>query len=235
MRLGLTLLRGLIPVLSPPWVGRRRGSALVGRGWSVTSKPFPPLGLSFLTCNATETAWEGSVRAHPSPYSRGLGDAEQPPTPPRPNQQTPGSWAPWRAFFYFPDLETLSNMKAPWLSWWGWAVRGRPQVQPGTPQADKKQLAVAEKTIGDLQRQSHQVAPLQQRRNPPQQPLHVDSICDWDSEEVQALPAQPQPCLLQSHHCLRSHPSPPCPSPLSSKPCSASGLSLPLPQPVYPA
>ncbi|XP_072637732.1 envoplakin isoform X1 [Canis lupus baileyi] len=54
-------------------------------------------------------------------------------------------------------------------------------------EAEKKHLAVTEKTIRDLQRQSQQVAPLQQRRNPPQQPLHVDSICDWDSGEVQLL------------------------------------------------
>lgn len=54
-------------------------------------------------------------------------------------------------------------------------------------EAEKKQLAVAEKTIKDLQRRSQQVAPLPQRRNPPQQPLHVDSICDWDSGEVQLL------------------------------------------------
>ncbi|XP_029784826.1 envoplakin [Suricata suricatta] len=54
-------------------------------------------------------------------------------------------------------------------------------------EAEKQQLAVAEKTVGDLQQRSQQVAPLQQRRNPPQQPLHVDSICDWDSGEVQLL------------------------------------------------
>nr|XP_021536408.1 envoplakin [Neomonachus schauinslandi] len=65
-------------------------------------------------------------------------------------------------------------------------------VPPGAPtellqqlEAENKQLAVAEKTIRDLQWRSQQVAPLQQRRNPPQQPLHVDSICDWDSGEVQ--------------------------------------------------
>lgn len=46
---------------------------------------------------------------------------------------------------------------------------------------------MAEKTIGDLQRRSREVAPLPQRRNPLQQPLTVDSICDWDSGEVQLL------------------------------------------------
>jgi envoplakin len=52
---------------------------------------------------------------------------------------------------------------------------------------------MAEKTIGDLKWQSREVAPLPLRRNPPQQPLHVDSICDWDSGEVQALSALPHP------------------------------------------
>lgn len=54
-------------------------------------------------------------------------------------------------------------------------------------EAEEKKLAMAEKTIGDLKRQSREVAPLPQRRNPLQQPLTVDSICDWDSGEVQLL------------------------------------------------
>nr|XP_004655257.2 envoplakin [Jaculus jaculus] len=54
-------------------------------------------------------------------------------------------------------------------------------------EAEEKQLAMAEKAIGDLQRQSREVAPLPLRRNPPEQPLLVDSICDWDSGEVQLL------------------------------------------------
>ncbi|XP_047402041.1 envoplakin [Sciurus carolinensis] len=54
-------------------------------------------------------------------------------------------------------------------------------------EAEEKQLAIAERAIGDLQQQSQEVAPLPKRRTPPQQPLHVDSICDWDSGEVQLL------------------------------------------------
>ncbi|XP_048222377.1 envoplakin [Perognathus longimembris pacificus] len=54
-------------------------------------------------------------------------------------------------------------------------------------EAEEKQLRMAERALGDLQRQSQEVAPLPQRRKPPQQPLHVDSICDWDSGEVQLL------------------------------------------------
>nr|XP_012634312.1 envoplakin [Microcebus murinus] len=54
-------------------------------------------------------------------------------------------------------------------------------------EAEEKQLAITEKAIGDLQRHSQEVAPLPQRRNPLQQPLRVDSICDWDSGEVQLL------------------------------------------------
>ncbi|XP_008829723.2 envoplakin [Nannospalax galili] len=54
-------------------------------------------------------------------------------------------------------------------------------------EAEEKQLTVAERAIGDLQQQSQAVAPLPQRRNSPKQPLQVDSICDWDSGEVQLL------------------------------------------------
>uniref|UniRef100_A0A8C2R5Q6 Envoplakin n=1 Tax=Capra hircus TaxID=9925 RepID=A0A8C2R5Q6_CAPHI len=54
-------------------------------------------------------------------------------------------------------------------------------------EAEEKQLTVAEKTVKDLQLQSQGVAPLPQRRNLPPQPLSVDSICDWDSGEVQLL------------------------------------------------
>ncbi|XP_007454387.1 PREDICTED: envoplakin isoform X2 [Lipotes vexillifer] len=68
-----------------------------------------------------------------------------------------------------------------------------PGGPPGAPtellqlEAEEKQLAVAEKTVGDLQLRSREVAPLPQRRKPPQRPLHVDSICDWDTKEVQLL------------------------------------------------
>ncbi|XP_010854808.1 PREDICTED: envoplakin [Bison bison bison] len=53
-------------------------------------------------------------------------------------------------------------------------------------EAEEKQLTMAEKTLKDLQLQSQRVAPLPQRRNLPLQPLRVDSICDWDSGEVQS-------------------------------------------------
>ncbi|XP_054449361.1 envoplakin [Pteronotus mesoamericanus] len=69
-----------------------------------------------------------------------------------------------------------------------------PGGTPGAPtelllqlEAEEKQLAMAEKTIGDLQRRSREVAPLPQRRHPPRQPLLVDSLCDWDTGEVQLL------------------------------------------------
>ncbi|XP_055435792.1 envoplakin isoform X2 [Bubalus kerabau] len=54
-------------------------------------------------------------------------------------------------------------------------------------EAEEKQLTMAEKTVKDLQLRSQGVAPLPQRRNLPPQPLRVDSICDWDSGEVQLL------------------------------------------------
>ncbi|XP_016786406.3 envoplakin isoform X1 [Pan troglodytes] len=69
-----------------------------------------------------------------------------------------------------------------------------PGGPPGAPtellqqlEAEEKRLAITERATGDLQRRSQDVPPLPQRRNPPQQPLHVDSICDWDSGEVQLL------------------------------------------------
>ncbi|ERE69111.1 envoplakin [Cricetulus griseus] len=52
-------------------------------------------------------------------------------------------------------------------------------------EAEEKQLAMTERAVGELQQQSRKVAPLPQRRNPPKQALQVDSICDWDSGEVQ--------------------------------------------------
>nr|XP_021491680.1 envoplakin isoform X1 [Meriones unguiculatus] len=54
-------------------------------------------------------------------------------------------------------------------------------------EAEEKQLALAERSVGELQRRSQEVAPLPQRRNRPKQPLRVNSICDWDSGEVQLL------------------------------------------------
>ncbi|XP_004374195.1 envoplakin isoform X2 [Trichechus manatus latirostris] len=66
-------------------------------------------------------------------------------------------------------------------------------------EAEEKQLAVAKRTVGDLQRQSQEVAPLPLRRSPPQQPLHVESICDWDSGEVQLLRGEGYTLLDNSH------------------------------------
>ncbi|XP_006869625.1 PREDICTED: envoplakin [Chrysochloris asiatica] len=57
-------------------------------------------------------------------------------------------------------------------------------------EVEEKQLAMAERTVRDLQQRSQEVVPLPLRRSPPQQPLHVDSICDWDSGEVQLLRGQ---------------------------------------------
>ncbi|XP_037666342.1 envoplakin isoform X1 [Choloepus didactylus] len=54
-------------------------------------------------------------------------------------------------------------------------------------QVEEKQLAMAERTVGDLQRWAQEVAPLPLRRTPPQQPLQVDSLCDWDTGDVQLL------------------------------------------------
>lgn len=58
---------------------------------------------------------------------------------------------------------------------------------------------MTERAVGELQQQSRKVAPLPQRRNPPKQALQVDSICDWDSGEVQVCPTF-LPCPPQSLH-----------------------------------
>ncbi|KAM5308293.1 envoplakin [Glossophaga mutica] len=86
--------------------------------------------------------------------------------------------------------QTLAKLDASLDTQYGPAPGGT----PGTPtelllqlEAEEKKLAVAEKTIRDLQRRSQEVAPLPQRRKLPQQPLHVDSLCDWDTGEVQLL------------------------------------------------
>ncbi|XP_066093554.1 envoplakin isoform X2 [Saccopteryx bilineata] len=69
-----------------------------------------------------------------------------------------------------------------------------PEGLPGGPtellrqlETEEKKLAMAEKTIGDLQRRCQELVPLPQRRNTPQPSLHVDSICDWDTGEAQLL------------------------------------------------
>lgn len=83
---------------------------------------------------------------------------------------------------------------------------------------------MTEKTVKDLQLRSQGVAPLPQRRNLPPQPLRVDSICDWDSGEVQSPPAR----FLRGP----THPTPatPSPSPVPSYPL----LPMPRPTPTPP-
>ena len=87
-----------------------------------------------------------------------------------------------------------------WPSWGAQVGWSEPPL-PGSLQAEEKQLTMAEKTLKDLQLQSQGVAPLPQRRNLPLQPLRVDSICDWDSGEVQSPlgssgPTCPTPATL---------------------------------------
>lgn len=109
---------------------------------------------------------------------------------------------------------------------------------------------MAEKTVKDLQLQSQGVAPLPQRRNLPPQPLRVDSICDWDSGEVQSPPARllwgpthPQslPCPLlptPANAPPHPHPTPPLPQhhPLQalSSPWPVAVLTPALPAPPWP-
>ena len=121
-------------------------------------------------------------------------------------------------------------------SWPSWGAQvGWPEPPlPGSLQAEEKQLTMAEKTVKDLQLRSQGVAPLPQRRNLPPQPLRVDSICDWDSGEVQTRVLRAHPPLAyhpQSLPCpllpTRANAPPhPCSSTTRSKPCPAPGPSL---------
>ncbi|XP_056405411.1 envoplakin isoform X3 [Hyla sarda] len=50
---------------------------------------------------------------------------------------------------------------------------------------EDKQLAQAEKTLSELNQRAPEIVPIKQRRMRPQQPLKLDTICDWDSGDVQ--------------------------------------------------
>ncbi|CAH2302128.1 envoplakin isoform X1 [Pelobates cultripes] len=50
---------------------------------------------------------------------------------------------------------------------------------------DEKQLIQAEKTLAGLKQKSPEIVPIKQRRIRPKQPMQVDTICDWDSGDVQ--------------------------------------------------
>ncbi|XP_036613061.1 envoplakin [Trichosurus vulpecula] len=52
-------------------------------------------------------------------------------------------------------------------------------------EAEERQLNTLEKTIKDLKKQGQEIAPLPLRRTHLVKPLQVDSICDWDSGDVQ--------------------------------------------------
>ena len=92
---------------------------------------------------------------------------------------------------------------------------------------EEKQLTMAEKTVKDLQLRSQGVAPLPQRRNLPPQPLRVDSICDWDSGEVQSP--------LESSGPTRPSPTTPSPSPAPSYPLWPMPRPTPAPAPPAPS
>nr|DBA27855.1 TPA: hypothetical protein GDO54_008304 [Pyxicephalus adspersus] len=54
-------------------------------------------------------------------------------------------------------------------------------------QLDKedKQLAQAEKTLAELKQRAPEVVPIKQRRLKPKQAINVETLCDWDSGDVQ--------------------------------------------------
>uniref|UniRef100_A0A8C5R939 SH3 domain-containing protein n=1 Tax=Leptobrachium leishanense TaxID=445787 RepID=A0A8C5R939_9ANUR len=50
---------------------------------------------------------------------------------------------------------------------------------------EDKQLLQAEKILDDLRQRSPDIMPIKQRRTRPKQPIKMDTICDWDSGDVQ--------------------------------------------------
>ncbi|XP_053308872.1 envoplakin [Spea bombifrons] len=50
---------------------------------------------------------------------------------------------------------------------------------------DEKQLIQAEKNLADLTQRSSDIVPIKQRRMKAREPVTVDTICDWDSGDVQ--------------------------------------------------
>ncbi|XP_044152746.1 LOW QUALITY PROTEIN: envoplakin [Bufo gargarizans] len=50
---------------------------------------------------------------------------------------------------------------------------------------EDKQLAQAEKTLSELKQKAPEIFPIKQRRIKPKQPINLDTICDWDSGDVQ--------------------------------------------------
>ncbi|KAM4692127.1 envoplakin [Rhinophrynus dorsalis] len=50
---------------------------------------------------------------------------------------------------------------------------------------EDKQLVEAEKILSELKQKAPEIAPVKQRRIKPKQPLTVDTICDWDSGDIQ--------------------------------------------------
>ncbi|XP_058140739.1 envoplakin [Dasypus novemcinctus] len=86
--------------------------------------------------------------------------------------------------------QTLEKLNSSLDSKFSPAPGGPPGALPELLQqleVEEKQLAMAERTVGDLQRRAQEVVPLPLRRNRPQQPLLADSLCDWDEGDVQLL------------------------------------------------
>ncbi|XP_075702582.1 envoplakin [Rhinoderma darwinii] len=50
---------------------------------------------------------------------------------------------------------------------------------------EDKQLIQAEKTLSELKQKVPEIVPIKQRRMRPKQPVNLDTICDWDSGDVQ--------------------------------------------------
>lgn len=64
-------------------------------------------------------------------------------------------------------------------------------------QAEEKAVQNSEQLLADLRRRSTTIAPLKLRRNAPNRPITLESLCDWETPKVELLN-----CILLSDWTL---------------------------------
>uniref|UniRef100_A0A8C4HZ89 Envoplakin a n=1 Tax=Dicentrarchus labrax TaxID=13489 RepID=A0A8C4HZ89_DICLA len=65
-------------------------------------------------------------------------------------------------------------------------------------EAEEKAVQNSEQLLADLRRRSTTIAPLKLRRNNPNRPITVESLCDWETDKVASL-SRGEKCTLKSN------------------------------------
>lgn len=52
-------------------------------------------------------------------------------------------------------------------------------------QSEERAVQNSEQLLADLRRRSTTIAPLKLRRNTPNRPITVESLCDWEADKVE--------------------------------------------------